>query len=340
MLAACDVGALEVASAFHCQPRQPRFIVAGMGKLLLLGLMALSAASASAQSDQPITTLKVTTRVVEVSAVVKTHSGEPQGGLTRDDFVLTQDGHPEPIRYFSQGSDLPLTIALMVDTSGSQRTLIGDETLASDVFFESVLGRVQDRAELVEFDNKIVRLRGLTSSPGALHLALLSLSPRAALVGGTLLNDAICSVARTDLAKETGRKAMVILTDGGDNGSRCSVAQAVEQAQRADVQVYAILYSDTTGQRQPRPGQLAAPDSGTAILRQLSENTGGRVFTASHTLSLREIFAQISQDLRLQYELGYTPPADTQPDTYHKLDVKTRDKHLQVQARKGFFARP
>ena len=313
----------------------------------LAGLLLLVAA-ASAQtptqdapaSNEPITTLKVTTRVVEISAVVKSRTGEPQGGLTKDDFVLTQDGHDEPIRYFSQAADLPLTLALLVDTSGSQRTFIGDESLASDVFFESVLGRPQDRAELIEFDYRITRLKPLTSSPGALHLALMSLSPHAAQVGGTVLNDAICSVARIDLAKEPGRKAMVILTDGGDNGSRCSITQAVEAAQRADVQVYAIVYSDTTSQRPPRPGQLPAQDSGSVILQKLADSTGGRVFTASRTLSLREIFSQISQDLRLQYELGYTPPADTQPDSYHKLDVKTRDKRLLVQARKGFFARP
>ena len=107
-----------------------------------------------------MTTLKVVTRVVAISAVVKSKDGEPKAGLTKDDFVLKQDGKEVPIHYFSQGSDLPLTIALMVDTSGSQRTFIGDEALASDVFFETMLGRKEDRAMLVEFGTSVRELQG------------------------------------------------------------------------------------------------------------------------------------------------------------------------------------
>ena len=288
----------------------------------------------------PVTTLKVQTRVVAISAVVKSKDGEPRGGMTKDDFVLKEDGKEEPIRYFSQGSELPLTLALMVDTSGSQRTFIGDETLASDVFFETMLGRKDDRAMLVQFDNSIQQLHGLTSSAGQLHLALEGLSSHAATVGGTLLDDAVFTVSRNILAKEKGRKAMVILSDGGDNGSRSSVDQAIEQAQRADVQIYSVLYSAFdlgNGMRSGLPGQM---DEGKATLRKLSESTGGRVFTVSRGMGLREIFAQIGQDLRLQYELGYTPPADLQANSYHRLELKAKDKKLNVQARKGFYVQP
>ena len=296
-------------------------------------------------NEAPVTTLKVTTRVVAISAVVTSKDGKLQTGLTKDDFVLKQDGKEVPLRYFSQGADLPLTIALMVDTSGSQRTFIGDESLASDIFFETVLGRKQDRAMLVQFDTKVQQLRGMTSSANALHLALLGLHPDVSAAGGTLLNDAVYAVSHNILANETGRKAMVILTDGGDNGSRASTAQAIEQAQRADVQIYSILYSMwngagtinlTGGLSGIHPGQ----DPGKAILQQLSESTGGRVFTVSRTQSLREIYEQIAQDLRLQYQLGYTPAADIQPNTYHKLELRTKDKRLGVQARRGFFVRP
>ena len=303
----------------------------------LLLLLLAAAARGQANPPEPITTLKLTSRVVEISAVVKKKDGEPTGGLSKDDFVLKQDGREEPIRYFAQGADLPLTIALMVDTSGSQRTFIGDESLASDVFFETMLGRKQDRAMLVEFDNHVVQLRGLTNSAGALHLALMGLSAHAATSGGTLLNDAIFAVAKNDLASETGRKAMVILTDGGDNGSSKSLEQAIEQAQRADVQIYSILYSAWNGFHGPAS---AARNEGLGILQRLSESTGGRVFSVSASQSLREIYAQIGNDLRLEYELGYTPPPDLPPNTYHKIEVKTRDKQLTVQARKGFFAQP
>ncbi len=288
---------------------------------------------------QPITTLKVAARVVEISAVVKSKNGEHEGGLIKDDFILKQDGKPQPIRYFSQGSDLPLTLALMVDTSGSQRTFINDEALASDVFFETMMGRRQDRAMLVQFDTTVQQLQGMTNSPGVLHLALTRLSSHASAANGTLLNDAVYSVAKNILAKESGRKAMVILTDGGENGSSRSLADAIEQLQRGDVQVYSILYSIRSEAAKLGVGS-ATPDPGMKILQTLSEATGGRVFTVSATLSLREIYAQIGQDLRLQYALGYTPPADTQPNSYHKLELKAKNNKLTVQARKGFFAAP
>jgi Ca-activated chloride channel homolog len=147
-------------------------------------------------------------------------------------------------------------------------------------------------------------------------------------------------VAKDALANETGRKAMVILSDGGDNGSNRSLAEAIEQAQRGDVQIYSILYSLWNDLNNSTPGRAPLPDPGLATLQKLSESTGGHVFTVSKTLSLREIYAQISQDLRYQYELGYRPPADTKPNSYHRLELKTKEKKLMVQSRKEFFAPP
>jgi Ca-activated chloride channel homolog len=303
---------------------------------------AQAASPASAQdADQaqlPVTTLKVVTGLVAISAVVKSKDGEPTTGLTKDDFVLKQDGKEEPIRYFSRGSELPLSFALMVDTSESQQTFIGDESLASDVFFETMLGRKEDRAMLVEFGSSVLELKSMTNSANELHLALSRLSPRAA--GGTPLYDAVYMLAKNVLANETGRKAMVILSDGGDNGSSRSLAEAIEQAQRADVQIYSIRYSMWNNLSSSDTGRAPTKDPGLAALEKLSESTGGRVFTVSRTMSLRDIFAQIAQDLRLQYELGYKPPPDTQPNSYHKLELKAKDKKLTVQARKGFFEPP
>jgi Ca-activated chloride channel family protein len=292
------------------------------------------------QAQQQVTTLKVVTGLVAISAVVKSKDGEAKTGLTKDDFVLKQDGKEQPIRFFSRGSDLPLSLALMVDTSGSQQTFIGDEALASDVFFETMLGRPEDRAMLVQFDSRLLELKGMTNSASALHFALSHVSQRGSGSGGTLLYDTIYEVAKTVLAKETGRKAMVILTDGGDNGSRRTIEEAAEQAQRADVQIYSVLYSMRNSLSASDTGRPPGFDAGLAALQKLSESTGGHVFTVSRTLSLREIFSQIGQDLRLQYELGYKPPPDTQPNSYHKLELKAKDKKLTVQARKGFFEPP
>jgi Ca-activated chloride channel homolog len=290
------------------------------------------------QSQPPVITLKVVTGLVAISAVVRSKDGETKTGLTKDDFVLKQDGKEEPIHYFSRGSDLPLSLALMVDTSASQQTFIGDEALASDVFFETMLGRKEDRAMLVQFDSTVLQLKGMTNSASALHFALSHVSQKGSGTGGTLLYDAIYAVAKNALASETGRKAMVILSDGGDNGSRRTLPEAIEQAQRADVQIYSVLYSMRNSASDI--GRAPAFDPGLGALEKLSESTGGRVFTVSRTMSLREIYDQIGQDLRLQYELGYKPPPGTQPNTYHKLELKAKDKKLTVQARKGFFERP
>jgi Ca-activated chloride channel family protein len=287
-----------------------------------------------------VTTLKVVTGLVAISAVVKSKDGEPKTGLTKDDFVLKQDGKEVPIQFFSLGSELPLSFAVMVDTSASQETFIGDESLASDLFFETMLGRKEDRAMLVQFDTSVLQLRSMTNSANALHLALSHLSSRGTAARGTLLYDAIYVVARNVLASETGRKAMVILSDGGDNGSRKSLAEAIEQAQRADVQIYSILYSLHNTLSGGDTGRTPTTDTGLEALQKLSESTGGRVFTVSQTQSLRQIFSQIAEDLRLQYELGYKPAPGTQPNSYHKLELKAKDKKLTVQARKGFFEPP
>ena len=289
------------------------------------------------QAQQPVTTLKVVTGLVAISAVVKTKDGQAEEGLTKDDFALKQDGKEVPIHYFSKGSEVPLSLALMVDTSGSQETFIGDESLATDVFFETMLGRQEDRAMLVQFDTTVLQLKSMTNSASALHFAQSRMSQRAATKGGTLLYDAVYVVAKDALAKERGRKAMVILSDGGDVGSRRTLPEAIEQAQRADVQVYSIQYSMFKGLSGGNTGRPPQADPGLEALEKLSDSTGGHVFTVSRTMSLREIFAQIADDLRLQYELGYHPPPDTRPNSYHKLELRAKDKKLTVQARKGFF---
>ena len=333
--------------------------------ILLLMLCAMCRAQAPAPSqapeasDQAVTTLRVTTRVVEISAVVTSKTGETQGGMAKDDFVLLDDGKEKAIRYFSQGSDLPLTLALMVDTSESQRTFIGDESEAGIVFVESMLQRPEDRATVVRFDSTVSQIGTLTHSVEALRLALSTLDSssryqarpapgakgKQASGGGTLLNDAIDVTAKRLLAGQTGRKAMVILTDGCDFGSRTTLAQAIEQAERAEVQIYSILYTTFTGTNATNgfscdgltPG-LGNP--GLHVLQDLSSSTGGRVYSVSPSLSLREIFAQIGEQLRLEYELGYTPDSDIKPNSYHKLELKVRDRKLVVQARKGYFAAP
>ena len=303
-----------------------------------------SSPAVGADAQAPVTTLRITTRTVEVSAVVRNKTGEPQDALTKNDFELKVDGKPQPIRYFSVANDLPLTLALLVDVTGSPRTFIGDEWRASDVFFESMLTRPQDRAMLVEIDARVRQMMPLTNSAGKLHLALTQLGSDAEDARATRLNDAVYAVAKDFLAKEPGRKAILLLTDGGDNGSHATLAQAIEQAQRANVPVYAIEYSAWAGFNSPTPslGSLAAGsvNGGRELLNKLSGASGGHVYTVERGMTLQKIYAAIRNDLQTQYQVGYTPPPDLQPNSFHKLELRTTDKKLTVQARTGFYVQP
>ena len=305
---------------------------------------APAAAPGTANDAPEVATLRVTSRTVEISAVVRNKTGEPQNTLGKEDFILKEDGKEEPIRYFSVGSDLPLTLALLVDVSGSQRTFIGDEWRASDVFFESMLTNRQDRATLVQVDARVLQLMAMTNSVSSLHLALTQLGQNSAASGSTRLNDAVLNVSRDILAKEKGRKAIILLTDGGENASRASLEQAIAAAQRANVPVYAILYSAFDGGVPLNYGVNAmsklSGDPGSTLLKKLTESTGGRVYTVAHNMPLKKIYDAIGNDLRTQYELGYTPPPDLQPNSFHKLEVRARDKKLTVQARNGFYVQP
>ncbi len=298
----------------------------------------------TAGGDPAVATLRVTTRTVEISAVVRTKTGEPQSELKKDDFILKEDGKEQPIRYFSVGSDLPLTLALLVDVSGSQRTFIGDEWRASDIFLESMLTNKQDRATLVQIDARVLQLMDMTSSVSALHLALSQLGQNREAANGTRLNDAVLGVARDVLAKEKGRKAIILLTDGGDNGSRATLDQAIAAAQRANVPVYAIQYtafdSGAPLSSSFNTSSHFAGDPGEALLKKLTEATGGHVYTVARGMPLKKIYEAIGDDLRTQYELGYTPPPDLLPNSFHKLEVRAKDKKLIVQARNGFYVQP
>jgi Ca-activated chloride channel homolog len=286
-----------------------------------------SAQAASPAQDPPIPTLKVQTTLVAVSAIARDKAGQPVTGLTRESFLLKQDGKPQTIRYFSQGSDLPLTLALMVDTSGSQRAYIHDEIAAGHAFFHTMMKKPEDRAVLVQFDDNILQLAKITGSVPTLEHALAYLSQSHADIrgpnrGGTLLYDAICAVSHIELTNQLGRRAIVLLTDGGDNGSESSEKKAIEEAQRADIVVYSVYYSDGGGDID--------------VLKDLSKATGGHVFSVGPKMTLEQIYAEIASDLRLQYEIGYHPP-DSRPGKYHTIELKAKDKRLTVQAREGYF---
>jgi Ca-activated chloride channel homolog len=295
-------------------------------RLFLLLTIAIPAAA----QEPPTTTLKIATSVVEVPASVHDKTGKPITDLTRDKFLLEQDRKPQPIRYFSQGSDLPLTLALLIDISNSQKSFIPDEIAAGRVFFRSMLTRPEDRAALVDVDCDIRAVKPTSSVP-ALETALSTLPSRNVRnvcmwkAGGTLLFDAVVVTSQQELSNQAGRRAMVLLTDGGDEGSRHKVEDAIETAQRGDTIIYSVYYSngsDFGGNKK--------------ALEAMARETGGRVFTVTPAMPLQTIFLAIADDLRRQYEIGFRAP-DLRPNRYHTIGLKTTDNNLVVNARKGYF---
>lgn len=316
----------------------------------LLLISSLFAALPMLAQEPPVDTLHVTSGLVELSAVVTSKHGEPRAGLAKDDFILKQDGKEQAIRYFSQGDELPLTFIVMIDTSGSQRSFLKDEKHACDVFFDTVMGRHQDRAALVEVNTQVTARSELTNDPIKLHLAVASLIFDEKASVGTHINDAIWSLTSEVLSKVHGRKAIILISDGNTSGGVVYRHDAIAEAQRDNVPIYAISYSAWSGvDLEPRGGigglagvSLAAhsQDPGLANLKDFAVATGGNVYEVTRVSTLTQIFQDIAAELRSQYEIGYVLPPDTKPRQFHKLELKTRDKSLRIQARSGFYTPP
>ena len=326
---------------------------------------------------QPTTTLSVQVKVVNVLATVRDKHGKIVNNLTKDDFTLTEDGRPQTVHYFTRESDLPLTLGLLVDTSMSQRRVLDQERGASHTFLDQMVRIQEDRAFIIHFDREVELLQELTSSHEKLEAALESLktpqfvhpsndpsdqsggagrgSGRHHMGGGTLLYDAVYLASDELMKKQHGRKALIVLSDGVDRGSKESLESAVSTAQRADTAVYSILYKDDEGYgwhqggfgvggpmggghgrfpAQPRP-------DGKKILARISNETGGRLFEVSKKQSVDQIYSLIEEELRNQYSLGYTPERGGAPEGgYHKIQLTTKPKGLIVQSRDGYYATP
>jgi len=224
----------------------------------------------------------VDVKVVTLPVTVRDKHGQIVRNLTKDDFLLEEDGHPQSIRYFAQEANLPLTLGLLVDTSMSQRNVLDQERTASESFLDEMLTAAKDQAFLIHFDREVVLLQDLTSSRDKLQTALGSLqtprsdrdsgggggsspdpspgrSPRMHGGGGTLLYDAVFLASDELMKKQQGRKALIILSDGVDRGSKESLQSAIEAAQRADTVVYSILFADN---HQGERGGFGRPSGG------------------------------------------------------------------------------
>jgi VWFA-related protein len=325
-------------------------------------------------------------KVVNLFATVRDKKDQIVRDLTKDDFILDEDGHPQNIRYFSQESNLPLTVGLLVDTSGSTRRVLPDERNASEAFLRQVLRPEKDLAFVIHFDFEVELLQDLTGSRELLEKALAQLgtadrsqgqrggypggggggypggggmgyprgrggyprrgggypggSGRRAGGGGTQLYDSVFLGADEIMRKQSGRKALILLSDGEDNGSRTTLMGAIESAQRANTLVYTILFTDPAmdlgGFRgMGRVGGMGRPD-GKKVMQQFAGDTGARFFEVSKRMPIDKVFAVIEEDLRNQYSLGYSPDPPS-PVGYHRIHLTTKQKGLVVQTREGYY---
>src|SRR5579883_167009 len=323
----------------------------GMRKLIVFVLLgaALTAQPPQQQSKpaDEAPTIKVDVDIVNILASVRDKHGALVSNLEKNDFTVFEDGKQQTIQYFTKETDLPLTIGLLIDVSASQRNLIDIERNAASQFFSKVL-RKKDEAFLISFGEEAELLQDYTGSPQLLTRGLEGLHvssgvggfgpgpvPTAGQPRGTVLYDAVYLAANDKLKTEVGRKVIVVITDGVDEGSRLSIKEAIEAAQKADAVIYSIYYYDPSAYG---GFGLRFGGGGEGYLRQMSDETGGHVYRVDRKNTLDSVFQQLQDEMRSQYSIGYTPTNAVKDGSYRKIDIKLANKDLKVQARKGYYA--
>jgi len=356
---------------------------------LLSASLAFSQTTPDGEKAPVAPTVNVNARLVTVPVTVRDKKGQLVATLKQEDFTISEDGKPQVIRYFDRDSNLQLTLGLLVDVSGSQREVLDEERSASSSFLDNMLVADRDQAFVIEFGRTVELLTDVTQSIPKLQSGLKQVDTqtsrpqfsnngdpndnsnsggssqrgrRGAGGAGTALYDAIFLASDEVIHKQQFRKALILLTDGEDNGSKESLSSAIEAAQRADTAVYSIYFKgeehNDTSNRRPSFGGGGFPGGGGGrhgggggqgggqqqrthvdgkkILQRISDETGGRFFEVSKKESLAEIYKQIAQELRSQYRIGFTPT--DQEEGYHKLLVDTpKDHKLFLQTREGYY---
>ncbi len=288
--------------------------------------------------------------LVTVTCAVADRNGVPAKNLTADDFELHDNGRLQKIDQLWQENDLPLTVGLIVDVSGSQSAFIDQHRRTAGQFLTQVI-RPQDRAFIVTVGTDVKLLADLTASPEEMRrgLSLMDMFQHAGAqfgesceatiplrgCGGTALWNGVYAAAGQKMRWVHGRKALIILSDGLDTGSPHSLSDTVESVQESATVVYAIKYVDHD--LTPAQAGLSSRRAYTRGLERLTDETGGYTFPDPQD-KLTEIFSKIEQDLRSQYVLGFTPPPEARDGRFHKLEVKMTRPDLSVRARVGYYA--
>lgn len=313
----------------------------------------VSTAPAPAPEEQSVATFKLEVNLVDVFFTVKDKAGNLVPHLTKDDCTILEDKAPQKLKSFVAETNQPLTLGILLDTSGSQQQVLPLEQQVGSEFLERIL-RPKDEAFLLSFDVNVDLLQDFTNSARTLARGMDTARintaggngaggipgagggtiPTIGAPKGTLLYDAVYLASNEKLNQETGRKAMILLTDGEDQGSRTKISEAIAAAQRSNVLVYVILIAD-------RGFYGYWGYSGFSAMKRLTEETGGRLIDVGNNgKKLEAAFRQIEDELRTQYVASYTPSNTKLDGSFRHLAVECRGDGMKVQVRKGYFATP
>jgi VWFA-related protein len=300
--------------------------------------LALPAMPQQPAGQAPV--IKSQVSLVNLFATVRDKSKRIVPDLKQEDFRISEDNQEQKIAFFSREVALPITLALLLDTSGSEQDMLSAIQEAGSGFISRVI-RKGDEALVMSFDSNVDLLSDFTDERGQLERAIrksrINVPNQGSMAGnpgpigsrqitGTALYDAIYLACSEKLATEAGRKAIVIVTDAQDEGSKVKLEEAVEAAQRTDTVIHILLVAD------PRYG------GNSGVAHKLAEETGGRMISVRSEKKLAEAFDEISQELRSQYTLGYYPSNPARDGKFRKIKVETNNHDLKVLARKGYYA--
>ena len=280
--------------------------------------------------------IRVQVNLVNLFATVRDKHKAIVTGLKQDDFQIYEDGQLQEITNFSAESNLPITLGILIDTSGSEYYMLSGEKEAGSRFLGRVL-RKGDLAMIMTFDTDVDLLADFTDDRGMLDRAINRAqinAPSGGMIaqgplpssgsGGTNFYDAVYLAAHDKLSEEAGRKAIVVLTDAEDTGSKLRLTDAIEAAQRTDTVVHILL--------------VAADGGDQSVAKRLTDDTGGRMIIVRSEKNLEQAFDQISEELRSQYTLGYTPTNKKHDGGYRKIRVELKNKDYSVLTRRGYYA--
>ncbi len=311
-------------------------------RCLTMAVATTMAFPALSQEPAPQAGGTITSQVtlVNIFATVRDKNKRIINDLKQEDFKIQEDNTDQKISFFTKESTLPITLALLLDTSGSEQNMLGAIQEAGSSFLSRVL-RKGDEAMVLSFDSDVDLLSDFTDDRAildrAVHRARVNTPGGGMIAGnpgpvgtqhvtGTALYDAIYLACSEKLNTEAGRKAIVIVTDAQDEGSRVKIEEAIESAQRTDTVIHILLVAD------PRYG------GNMGAAKKLTEETGGRVISVSSERKLAQAFDEISEELRSQYMLGYYPTNTVHDGKFRKIKVETTNHDLKVLARKGYYA--